>query len=134
MLKSKKRIVRIIIVCVFVLCAVIFINPVVRYRNYELRSALQSMTYKGGGTLEEAVPFDWDYVYHFTPYMPKEYMTKKMGFESRYVSEAMRDDIVQLYFVKDDRVVAFLNEAMDSDIVSQIPEVMKYGTNQKLGK
>lgn len=117
---------------ILVLCTIIFVDPVLRYRNHELKSALQSAVCNNKNTLEDIIPFDWDTVYNFNAYTSKEYMTEKMGFKSRHVSEIEYDEFTQLYFVKNNKVVAFWDAPADSNIISQIPEIMKYGTNKKL--
>lgn len=124
------------VVCILVLVLVctFFIDPVLRYRNHELSDAIQSLSYKSGTTLEDVIPFEWDYVYRFVPYTPKEDMENKMGVRSRYVTEAKYDDMVQIYVVKNNKIIAFINEKIDIDIISQMPEVVKCGTNRKIGE
>lgn len=134
-MQKKKKIVRGIVIAVLIICAIIYINPILRYRNYQLRNAIQSAEYQDKDTLEKIIPFEWDAVYRFTPYMTNEDMEEEMGFKSRYVSEIKRDDIVQLFVVKDKEVIAYLRETVQpeySDFVSQIPEEVKYGSNQKM--
>ncbi len=134
-MQRKEKIVRKIVIAILIVGAIIYINPILRYRNYQLRNAIQSAEYQDKDTLEKIIPFEWDAVYRFTPYMTNEDMAEEMGFKSRYVSEIKRDDIVQLFVVKDKEVIAYLRETVQpeySDFVSQIPEEVKYGTNQKL--
>lgn len=66
-------------ILILVLIGVFVCNPVLRYRNHELSDALQTLSYKTDATLEEVMPFEWDYVYRFTPYTLKEDMEKTMG-------------------------------------------------------
>ena len=129
---KRKRMIIIAGILVLVLAGVFWTNPVLRYRNHQLSDAIQTLSHEKEMTFEEAVPFEWDYVYRFTPNTPKEDMEKKMGLNSRYVTEVKYDDKIQIYVVKDGKIVAFANEAASSKIAGQMPEVIKYGTNEKI--
>ncbi len=130
--KSTKKHWKIIAgILILVLAGVYLYNPVLRHRNHELSAAIQTLSYKSGATLEEVMPFEWDYVYRFTPYTPKEDMEYTMGVASRYVTEAKQDNIMQVYVVKDGKIVAFVKEKSNSNIEAKIPEVVKNETNEK---
>lgn len=53
--------------------------------------------------------FPWDKAYIFTPYTPKEHVTKKLGFNWRNsIGIDYRDDINLIVFVKGKRVVKYI--------------------------
>ena len=57
--------------------------------------------------LNEVVPFDWDIVYTFQPYTPKENIEEIIGFKSSSIKENnINEGMVHLLFVKGEKVVA----------------------------
>lgn len=75
------------------------------------------------------IPFSWDYVYRFAPYTSEEDMEKEMGVKSRYLKEVKSDDMFSVYVVKDNKIVAYVNEKGNQSVISQIPEKVKNGEN-----
>jgi len=55
--------------------------------------------------INELIPFEWDYVYTFYPYMNIEEIEDIIGFRSNKIYMAESENIQQLLFVKDDKVV-----------------------------
>lgn len=55
--------------------------------------------------LNQVVPFDWDAVYTFSPYTPVEEMEAAMGLQSRLLRQTVSENMVQLIFVRGNRVV-----------------------------
>lgn len=123
----KKKICGIIVAMVVLGAILLYVNPVLNYRNSQLQDALETLSYNKGVTLEEAIPFEWDYVYRFAPYTTKADMENKMGVTSRHVTEAKSDEIMQVYVVKNDKIVACYSDRMDSEIIEKLPEKVKYG-------
>lgn len=46
------------------------------------------------------------------------------------MTEAKYDDMMQIYVVKDGKIVAFVNEKSNSNIESKIPEVVKCAVDE----
>lgn len=60
-------------------------------------------------SFNEIIPFSWDKVYTFLPYTTTEYMEEITGIKSKKYSTMMYDEGMQLAFVKDHKVVAFIS-------------------------
>ena len=81
-------------------------NPMVHIRNRQLKNAVTSLT-EDSITLNEAVPFDWDAVYTFPPYIDKEDIEKIVGFKSPVIeANQINEGMVHLLFVKEEKVMA----------------------------
>lgn len=53
-------------------------------------------------------PFEWDTLYSFTPYTTKENIYKVVGYKWDNISETVNDNMNQIVFVKDGKVVCYL--------------------------
>ncbi|GAB6152895.1 hypothetical protein JCM17380_16450 [Desulfosporosinus burensis] len=53
--------------------------------------------------------FDWDVLYSFAPYTPKESIYQVIGFKSDNIQETISEGMNQLIFVKSGEVVCHLN-------------------------
>lgn len=99
-------------------------NPAVFIRNRKLETSMKSITAQTV-QLNEVVPFDWDAVYTFPPYMSKEDMEEILGFKSPYIQEnQINEGMVHLIFVKDQKVMACIlgypeNLGFSMDIAAQ---------------
>ena len=56
-------------------------------------------------TLNELAAFEWDTMYTFAPFTPKESIEKIIGFSSRDIKATYNESQSQLIFVKDGKVV-----------------------------
>jgi hypothetical protein len=107
---KRKRIV--VFVSAIVIVAVLFLlafavvgNPAVLINNHKLKEAIISVEAESV-IFNEIVPFDWDFVYTFDPYLPKDEMEGILGFQSNSLRETVSEGMVQLVFVKDSTVVS----------------------------
>lgn len=80
-------------------------NMVVSYNNRRLKQVITSVDTQTV-VLNEIVPFDWDAVYTFEPYLSKDKITKIVGFKSGCLRETVNTGMVQLVFVKNAAVVS----------------------------
>ena len=81
-------------------------NPMVHLRNCQLKDAVAALN-TDTTTLNEVVPFDWDAVYTFPPYMGKEDIEKIVGFKSPDIqANQINEGMVHLLFVKEEKVIA----------------------------
>ena len=55
--------------------------------------------------LRDLTPFDWDYMYSFYPYMSVEEIENIIGFKSNEIRMVESENIQQMLFVKDNKVV-----------------------------
>ena len=88
--------------CIMVLA--IFGNPILLKNRYDFGNAVKSLT-ADTITLQEITPFAWDVVYSFTPYTPKREIERVIGFKSNSITETVSEGMVQLIFVRGNKVV-----------------------------
>jgi hypothetical protein len=58
--------------------------------------------------LSEITPFEWDIVYSFGPYTPKESIYETVGYKWDTISETVNEGMNQIVFLKDEEVVCYL--------------------------
>ncbi len=58
--------------------------------------------------LQDVTPFEWDEVYSFTPYAPKEDIYETVGYKWDAISETVNEGMNQIVFLKDGKVVCYL--------------------------
>lgn len=96
----------------FLLLAVLYLgylyigNPMVAYHNHTLKESITSLKGNEIVTLDAVVPFAWDKVYTLAPYTTKEEMAEIIGFQSGSLHKTVNEGMVQLLFVKGQRVTA----------------------------
>ena len=103
----KKRKVIIIASAVLFVCIVffgVFGNPIVLKNRYDFGQAIKIIGSETI-TLSEITPFEWDNVYSFSPYTSKQEMENIIGFQSNNITQTVSEGMVQLLFVKGDKVV-----------------------------
>ena len=58
--------------------------------------------------LRAFIPFEWDTLYSFDPYYPKEKIYEIIGFEWSPIAETVSEGMNQLIFLKDEKVVCYV--------------------------
>ena len=58
--------------------------------------------------LNEFISFEWDELYSFAPYTAKEVIYEVIGYKWDNISESVNDNMNQIVFVKDGKVVCYL--------------------------
>ncbi|MBD7983965.1 hypothetical protein H9649_05195 [Sporosarcina sp. Sa2YVA2] len=58
--------------------------------------------------LSDITPFEWDYVYSFTPYVSKDVVYETVGYKWDAIQETTSEGMNQLVFMKDDQVVCYV--------------------------
>jgi hypothetical protein len=58
--------------------------------------------------LAEWTPFEWDTLYSFSPYTPKETIYKIIGYKWENINETVNEGINQVVFTHDGKVVCYL--------------------------
>ncbi|WP_342614645.1 hypothetical protein [Peribacillus frigoritolerans] len=108
-MKSKKTIV---IISFGIICITIFINLLkkdVWVVNEELlkEEVLSIENSVETINLLDVTPFDWDVVYSFGPYTPKEDIYKTIGYKWDTISETVNEGMNQIVFLNDGKVVCY---------------------------
>ena len=81
-------------------------NPVIFINNQKLENSVKSI-HSDTVKLNEVVPFNWDAVYTFEPYVSKESIEEIVGFKSADIKENnINEGMAYLLFIKDKKVVA----------------------------
>ncbi|WP_340372883.1 hypothetical protein [Peribacillus sp. FSL E2-0218] len=57
--------------------------------------------------LPDVTPFEWDTVYDFTPYTPKEEINETVVYKWENINETVNECMNQIVFLKDGKVVSF---------------------------
>ena len=105
----------IFIVCVLIVIILFFYwvsireNRLIALHNRQLKQTLTSIdTSQETITLDTIIPFDWDMVYTFAPYTSKEEIEKTIGLYSDVIQETISEGMVQLIFVNNDPISAYV--------------------------
>ncbi|MDF2546164.1 MAG: lipoprotein [Anaerosolibacter sp.] len=104
----KKKIIILGLVAIAIVIALIVAvigNPIVYHNNQKLKESVLSLEL-GSVSLNNVVPFDWDAVYTFDPYTSKSEIEDVLGFESSDIKETVNEGMVQLIFVRDQKIVS----------------------------
>ena len=102
-MRKHKRKVLIFLSVIILLCT--FFDPEVYINSRRLSNALASND-KDSLVLNDALPFNWDFLYSFDPYVSSERIEEVIGFKSRHIKTAVSEGMTQLIFVKGKKVVA----------------------------
>lgn len=89
-------------------------DPLVKYRNMQLKDAVTGVREESCAVLEDMIPFEWDAAYTFPPYTSREEIERSIGVRSRSICETVSEGMVQLIFVDDAKVVASVCGYRDS--------------------
>lgn len=106
--QSCFRIFGALIILVIVFCA--FGHPMISLHNGRLKQAILATEGQESIHLNDIVPFDWDTLYTFDPYTSKEEIQETIGCKSFAIRETVSEGMVQLIFIKDNRVTASVCE------------------------
>lgn len=88
-------------------------NSEIGRNNEKLKQAVLS-TNSSTVTLNEIVPFEWDVVYTFSPYTSKENIEAIVGIKSNAIQQTVNEGMVQLIFVKDQKIISSVCGYSDS--------------------
>lgn len=81
----------------------------VQWNNWRFCTEVRKLEERDEGSkvsLRSLTPFSWDYVYTFDPYTSKKEMEEILGFSDPNLAETVNEGMVQLVFVKQQKVVA----------------------------
>ena len=82
------------------------VNPLYTYQDaIDCLKLFKPVNYSEEIKINELIPFEWDFVYTFYPYMTIGEIEDIIGFRSNKIFMAESENIQQLLFVKDDKVV-----------------------------
>ena len=101
---------KIILLAIAIIVVVVFIFFFVPYMKIEMNNGAFSKAVKQVSSdeisLKELTPFEWDTMYTFSPYMPKENMREIMGVRSIHIRQTISEGMTQLFFIKDGKLVS----------------------------
>ncbi|MBM4763475.1 hypothetical protein [Bacillus sp. B15-48] len=109
-MKPKKIIA---IVAIIIICVVVLINLL----KTELWEANEKLLRNGIISIEQTVesvnlldvtPFEWDTVYTFDPYTPKDKIYETVGYKWDNIRETVSEGMNQVVFMKDAKVVCYI--------------------------
>lgn len=105
---------RIFIICIisFIVGLIIYINPLLIYRNHKILKHLDSISIKKQITPKELIPFDYDKVYIVYPYTTKKDIGAYLGIKSRYIKENHNDNYQTILVIKNNRVISSTNVSL----------------------
>ncbi|MBT2647592.1 hypothetical protein J7E52_12775 [Bacillus sp. ISL-34] len=109
-MKSKKKV---LIIAIGVICIAIFIN-LLKKDLWDVNEVLLKEEVLSIGqsvetiNLSDVTPFDWDVVYSFGPYTPKDHIYETVGYKWDIISETVNEGMNQIVFLKDGKVVCYL--------------------------
>ena len=132
---SKKKIVLLVGLILVVTASWTLFHTYIWEKNEELlkKEILQMDTTVEMVNLSELTPFEWDKLYSFTPYTPRESIYETVGYKWDSISETVSEGMNQLVFMKDEKVVCYVyghpqsngyymsfNTLKDGDIVTTL--------------
>lgn len=88
--------------------------------NSKLISALKTLD-KNEFTLGELTSFQWDEAFLFTPYANKKGIELSLGIKSDIIVDSIDDTQYQLFFIKDNEIVAYINGKEQSSFSFKYP-------------
>ncbi|MDR0287581.1 MAG: hypothetical protein LBI03_07765 [Clostridiales bacterium] len=110
--KKRFKIFPVLILVFFILIIVGFILPFSRIfsqvsiNERSFKNTLSSLPVETTEfRLDDLVTFDWDYVYTFYPNMSKDEIENIIGFKSNEIKKTENENLDQLMFVKNNKVV-----------------------------
>ncbi|PEF40631.1 hypothetical protein CON84_03840 [Bacillus sp. AFS094228] len=109
-MKSRKTVV---IIAFGIICIAIFINLLKKDLWDVNEELLKEEVLSIGHSVEtinllDVTPFDWDIVYSFGPYTPKDDIYETVGYKWDTISETVNEGMNQIVFLKDGKVVCYL--------------------------
>lgn len=131
-MKKRKLVLLLIILVLLSVGLLTAYKPRITVNNIKLKKALTGVSDVERVSLDEVVPFKWDKVYTFAPYTSKEEIEETIGLSSSAITETVNEGMVQLIFVKGDKIVASVCGYAESLGYSvQFEDVVEYGEGTK---
>lgn len=108
-MRNKIKKASIILSCTALIGVIVYFiigNPIVFINNQKLGHAIKSIESQTV-QLNDVIPFEWDTLYTFPPYVNHEEIEQIIGFKSAAIRDnQINEGMVHLLFVRDDQVVA----------------------------
>ncbi|WP_216831506.1 hypothetical protein [Alkalihalobacterium elongatum] len=102
---------------VAIIAGILFITVLIHLLNKELWDANEKLLKEKILAIEHSVetidlldvtPFEWEVVYSFDPYTPKEMVYETVGYKWDRISETVSEGMNQIVFMKEGKVVCYL--------------------------
>lgn len=109
-MKSK---ITLAIFIIIILITVILINMIKKDEWDENEASMKLKVLSTEDSVEtlnllDVTPFDWDEVYSFDPYTPKETIYEVIGYKWGKINETVNEGMNQIVFLNDGKVVCYL--------------------------
>ena len=109
-MKSKKTLAIVAIVILFIVVSINLLKKDLWDINAEL---LKQEVLSIGESVEminlsDVTPFEWEVVYSFAPYTPKDMIYETVGYKWDSISETVNEGMNQIVFLNDEKVVCYL--------------------------
>ena len=110
---KKSYLLKATIIVISFLCVTVLINPF-KKDLWDLNSKLlkeQVLLMGQNGeilNLSDITPFQWEKVYSFAPYMPKDKIYATIGYKWDNIRETVAEQMNQIVFLKDGKVVCYV--------------------------
>ena len=107
---TKKKMLIIIVIILFAVLLVKVIKKDIWEENETLlkQEMLSIEESAESVSLSDVTPFEWDHLYSFDPYTPKDIIYETVGYKWGRISETVSEGMNQLVFMKDGKVVCYL--------------------------
>lgn len=92
----------------------------VKNNNAELTEALKKID-GNEFKLSDVTTFEWTTGYFFTPYADKKGIEQTMRIKSEYIKDPVDDREYQIFFINNDKIVAYLNGKDYTDFYFKYP-------------
>lgn len=76
--------------------------------NARALSQVLSAVNESEAEIENSIPFEWDEVYSFVPYLQKEFIYDAIGYKWANIQESTSEDMMQVVFMHQGKVVCHL--------------------------
>lgn len=108
-LRKKSLFIAISLILIIGIAAMTYIFHWNSKANVTTRSLENKLIYaQTQGQVQDLFDFDYDEVYFFEPYQPKQSMESLIGFKCNILKETISEGMMNILFVKDNSPVAYL--------------------------
>ena len=110
---KRSYLIKVIIIGISFLYATVLINPIKKdLWNMNSKLLKEQILLLGPNTetlnLSDITPFQWEKIYSFAPYMPKDKIYAAIGYKWDNIRETVGEQMNQIVFLKDGKVVCYV--------------------------
>lgn len=111
---KKSYLILLAFACIILIATILIFNPFKKKDIWDLNekklkeNILSIKDVNNEIDLLDVTPFQWDELYSFAPYMPKEKIYEVVGYKWDDISETVSEGMNQIVFLKDGKVVCYV--------------------------